>query len=50
MTLYSTPLHIVYEGGEVTREKVKGAIVHKACRKDQHDLLYLQFINSVKHQ
>jgi hypothetical protein len=39
------------EGGEeLTREKVRGAIVHKAGRKYQHDLLYLQSLNSVKHQ
>jgi hypothetical protein len=32
------------EGGtweELTREKVRGAIVHKAGRKYQHDWLYL---------
>jgi hypothetical protein len=27
----------VGEGGELTREKVRGAIVHKAGRKNQHD-------------
>ncbi len=37
-------------GGELTREKVRGAIVHKACRKYQHDWLYLQSINSITHQ
>jgi hypothetical protein len=35
-------------GRELTREKVRGAIVHKAGRKYQHDLLYLQSINSSK--
>ncbi len=28
------------EGGELTRAKVRGAIVHKAGRKYQHDWLY----------
>jgi hypothetical protein len=37
-------------GGELNREKVRGAIVHKAGRKYQHDWLYLQSINSIKHQ
>ncbi len=36
--------------GELTREKVRGAIVHKAGRKYQHDWLYLQSLNSIKHQ
>jgi hypothetical protein len=36
--------------GELTKEKVRGAIVHKAGRKYQHDCLYLQSINSIKHQ
>ncbi len=37
-------------GGESwTREKVKGATVHKAGSKYQHDWLYLQSINSNKH-
>jgi hypothetical protein len=35
------------EGEELTRDKVTGAIVHKAGRKYQHDCLYLQSINSV---
>jgi hypothetical protein len=65
MTPYLTPLHTVYvytvyfftqrRGGgrgrvELTREKVRGAIVHKAGRKYQHDLLYLQSINYITHQ
>ncbi len=38
-------------GGELTREKVRGAIVHKAGRKYQHDWLNLRSkINSIKHQ
>ncbi len=32
------------------REKVRGATVHKAGGKYQHDWLYLQSINSIKHQ
>ncbi len=57
------PVHTVYvntvhtyshreggEGGELTREKVRGAIVHNAGRKYQHDWLYLQSINFIKHQ
>ncbi len=34
---------------KLTREK-GGAEVHKACRKYQQDWLYLQSMNSVKHQ
>ncbi len=37
-------------GGELTREKVRVAIVYKAGRKYQHDWLYLQSVNSIKHQ
>ncbi len=37
-------------GGELTREKVRGAIVHKAGQKYQHDWLYLQSISSIEHQ
>ncbi len=37
-------------GGELTRDKVRGAIVHKAGQKYQHDWLYLMFKNSIKHQ
>jgi hypothetical protein len=36
--------------GKLTREKIRGAIVHKAGRKYQHDSLYLQSIISNKHQ
>jgi hypothetical protein len=32
-------------GRELTREKVRGAIVHKAGRKYQNDRLYLQSLN-----
>jgi hypothetical protein len=35
------------ERGELTREKVRGAIVHKADQNYQHDCLYLQSINSI---
>jgi hypothetical protein len=35
--------------GELTREKVRGALVHKAGLKYQHDGLRLQSINSSKH-
>jgi hypothetical protein len=38
------------EGRELTSEKVRGAIVHKAGQKYQHDSLSLQSINSIKHQ
>ncbi len=51
-TLY-TSIQYTYsheEGGELIREKVRGAIVHKAVRKYQHDWLYLLSINSIKHQ
>ncbi len=54
------PLHTVYvstyshrergEGGELTSEKVRGTMLHKAGRKYLHDWLYLQSINSIKHQ
>jgi hypothetical protein len=37
-------------GGELTREKVRRALVHIAGRKYQHDRLYLQSRNSIKHQ
>ncbi len=37
-------------GGEPTKEKVRGAIVHKAGQKYKHDWQYLQSINSIKHQ
>ncbi len=41
----------VWEGrGVRTTEKVRGALVHKRGRKYQHDWLYLQSINSIKHQ
>jgi hypothetical protein len=33
-------------GEELNREKVRGAIVYKSGRKNQHDWLYLQ---SIKH-
>ncbi len=38
------------DSGELTREKVRGAIDHKIGRKYKHDWLYLQSINSIKHQ
>ncbi len=37
-------------GGRSTSEKVRGALVHKRGRKYQHGWLYLQSINSIKHQ
>ncbi len=49
-------LHILYvllweggRGGGGQRE-VRGATVHKKIRKYQHDWLYLQSINSIKHR
>ncbi len=39
-----------WEEGELAREKVKRAIVHNTGRKYQHKGLYLQTINSFKHQ
>ncbi len=33
-----------------TNEMIRGALVHKRVRKYQHDWLYLQSINSIKHQ
>jgi hypothetical protein len=57
---HSPPFHTVYvysvylfsihtwkggRGEELTRKKVREAIVHKAGRKYQHDWLYLQSIN-----
>ncbi len=36
-------------GGRANQEKVRGVIAHKG-RKYQHDWLYLQFRNSIKHQ
>ncbi len=63
ITQYSPPPYTLYTclqynyshrevggGGELTREKVRGAIVPKAGRKYQHDWLYLQSINSIKNQ
>jgi hypothetical protein len=48
VTILHTPLTHLYTcmqytyshregGGKLTRDKVRGAIVHKACRKYQHD-------------
>ncbi len=37
-------------GGRSTPEKVKGALVQKKDRKYKNDCLYLQSINSIKHQ
>jgi hypothetical protein len=34
--------------GQLTREKVRWATVHKAGRKYQHDRMYLESINSIK--
>ncbi len=49
--VYSILIHTGKGGrGELTREKVRGATVHKAGRKYQHDWLSLQPINSTKNQ
>ncbi len=50
LCVYSLFIHTGKGGrcGELTREKIRGAIVHKAGRKYQHDWLYLQSINSIK--
>ncbi len=37
-------------GGELTREKIRGAMLHKAGRKYQHDWLHLQSIDFIKHK
>jgi hypothetical protein len=37
-------------GRKLTREKVSGAMVHKAGRKYQHNCLYLQSINSIDNR
>jgi hypothetical protein len=37
-------------GGELTRENVRVPVLHKAGLKYQHDLLYLQSLNSIEHQ
>ncbi len=37
-------------GGRWTRDKIRRSQVHKRGRKYQHDWLYLQSINSIKHQ
>ncbi len=41
-------IHIGGGGDRWTRQKVRGALVHKRGRKYQHDWLYLQSINSIK--
>jgi hypothetical protein len=43
------PIH-TGKGEMWTNEKVRGALVHTRGRKYQHDWLYLQSINSIKHQ
>jgi hypothetical protein len=60
VTLIPPSLHTVYvytvylftqgRGGELTKDKVRGAIVHKGGQKYQHDWLFLQSMNSVKHK
>jgi hypothetical protein len=52
--VYSILFHTEKGGGggkgrELTSEKVRCAMLHKAGRKYQHDCLYLQSINSIKH-
>ncbi len=52
------PCYTLYEytpgwrggGGRWTSEKFRGALVHKSGRKYQHNWLYLQSINSIRHQ
>ncbi len=50
---YSHPVKGGGGGGGVdcrwTSEKVRGALVPKRGRKYQHDWLYLQSINSIRH-
>jgi hypothetical protein len=50
-TVYTILLHTGKGGGrvEIIRE-VRGTMLHKAGRKYEHDSLYLQSINSVKHK
>ncbi len=44
--VYTVYLFTQGRGGELIRELHRGAIVHKAGRKYQHDVVYLQSINS----
>jgi hypothetical protein len=37
-------------GGRANKREGRGAIIHKSGRKYQHDWLYLQSINSIKHK
>ncbi len=48
--VYSILIHTGKGGGRLTREKVRGIMLHEAGRKYQHDWLYLQSINSINHQ
>ncbi len=43
-------IHTGKGGWEVGEPKVRGALIHKRGRKYRHDWLYLQSINSIKHQ
>jgi hypothetical protein len=49
--LYSIIIHTGKggKGGELAREEVRRATVHKAGGKYQHDGLYLPSINSIEH-
>ncbi len=50
-TLRYTHSHRERGGGRWTREKVRGALVHKRSRKYQHDYRqYLQSIKTIRHQ
>jgi hypothetical protein len=50
-TLYKyIPLYLFTQEGGRLSEKVEGALVHKRGREYQHDLLYLQSTNYIKHQ
>jgi len=37
-------------GGMCTSDKVRGALVHKRGGQYQHECLYLQSINFIKHK
>jgi hypothetical protein len=51
-TLSAYTVHLLWEGGRGggCQREGRRATVHKRGRKYQHDWLYLQAINSIKHQ